>query len=161
MRLEDLTRVFGGTIRTVGKRTWLDTKVGGLRTFVVRRVTEDHGVTFDLAVFTPHTRELDPFFAREEGLEWALGDDRAVPRLESPFIFAGCRRGILFARNTGEPSLESMVTTLWTLAGWARKPWRPTRERFPTEELNKLVRERWRSWVLAIVIIALIIFATC
>jgi hypothetical protein len=83
MLLEDLRRVFGGRIRELNGRRWLDTHVGGLRAFIVCRATNAHGVTFDLAVFSPHTRELDPFFAREDGQEWSLEGERVVPSLRA------------------------------------------------------------------------------
>lgn len=96
MQLEDLVRVFGGRIRELGDRRWLDTHVGGLRTFIVCRAANGSGITFDLAVFTPHTRELDPFFSRDEGPEWRLDGHRVVLHLREGFLFAGCRRGIEF-----------------------------------------------------------------
>jgi len=86
MRLEDLSRVFGGRIREVSDRRWLDTHVGGLRAFVISRATNDGGGTFDLAIFTPDTRELDPFFARDEGQEWQLDGERVLPRLKAGFL---------------------------------------------------------------------------
>src|SRR5215831_10431311 len=110
MQLDDLRRFFGGGIREVSGRRWLDTRVGGLRTFIICRARNGGGTTFDLAVFTPHTRELDPcratddpWRATDERQEWSLEGEHVVPRLRSGFQFAGCRRGILFAVNTSEP----------------------------------------------------------
>jgi hypothetical protein len=142
LRLEDLAKIFGGEIRTFEERTWLDTHIGGLRAFVVRRVTANHSVTFDLAVFTKHTRELDPFFARESWHHWAVKDDE-IPRLEHNFVFVGCDRGILFARNTGEPSLEGLVSTLWLMAEWARKPWRVVNY----AETSRFKWSEWPEWL--------------
>jgi hypothetical protein len=162
MLLEDLKQVFGGRTREISDRRWLDTSVGGLRTFIICRITNGGGVTFDLAVFTPHTRELDPFCAREEGREWCLDGGRVVPRLRDGFLFIGCPRGILFASNTSDPSLDSIVATLWDLAAWARKPWRPAG--FSAESIAFWARERARArrsrwirlaWVLVVVAVVL------
>jgi hypothetical protein len=123
-RLEELRRVFGGTIRALGERRWLDTRIGGLRTFVVQR-GRAATVTLDLAVFMPDTRELDPFHARVDTSEWVLGPDQALPSLSHGFVFAGCRGGVLFAKSVRQPSLEDIVATLWELGRWAREPWQP------------------------------------
>jgi hypothetical protein len=160
-RLEDLRKVFGGRIREFSERRWLDTRVGGLRAFIVSRAT-DRGTTFDLAVFTPSTRELDPFFAREDGLEWQLEGDLVLPCLRAGFSFTGCRRGILFARNHDEPSLDSMVSTLWDLAEWARKPWLPPHGSVGwQEQVHDRVRVRREHWIrigLVVLVAALVLW---
>jgi hypothetical protein len=155
MHLDDLLPVFGGQIRETADHIWLDTEVGGLRSFVIRRSTKDGGHTFDLAVFTLQTRELDPFFSRSQGDEWWLGEEPVeLPRLKAGVVFAGCRRGILFATTTTDPSIESLVTALWDLAHWARKPWCPVdgksgpahyrkRERERVERLRHVRRNQW------------------
>jgi len=163
MQLQDLARVFGGRIREFGDRRWLDTRVGGLRAFIVCRAANSSGVTFDLAVFTPHTRELDPFLSRDEGLEWRLDGERVLPHLRSGFLFAGCRRGILFASNMGEPSLDSMVSTLWDLAEWARKRWHPVHgspeyEEFCARERARVRRERWVRIGCVALVVALVLW---
>ena len=129
LRLEDVARVVGGQLRFDGPQVSLETKIGGLRALVVRRVTRTGPITLDLAVATPHARELEPLFAIDRTVDWVLDEDRAIPRLEHDFVFTGCRRGVLFAVSTGNPSLEQVVATLWWLADWARKPWRPLDER--------------------------------
>jgi hypothetical protein len=82
--LEDLAGVLGGNVRFTYGRIILDTDIGGLRAFVVRRVLPlSNTVVFDLAVFTPDTRELDPFFTHRE---WRLDGDLASPRLGSRLL---------------------------------------------------------------------------
>jgi hypothetical protein len=149
--LGDLRRVFGGRIHEDRDRRWLDARVGGLRTFIICRATKDGGVTFDLAVFTPYTREIDPFSAREKGREWQLDGEHVLPRLRAGFVFTGCRGGVLFARNMHEPSLDSIVSTLWDLSAWARKPWRTAYESTQSKELRAKERARARRqrWIQA------------
>lgn len=170
MRLEELVPVFGGHIRELGDRRWLDTHVGGLRAFVICRAAIAGGVTFDLAVFTKDTRELDPFFARDESTDWKLeGDPQDLPRLKDGFVFAGCRCGILVASNTSEPSLETLVSTLWQLAEWARKRWIPdvawsnelnvfqAREQARMRRAHR-TRKIWMVVSLALVVIAVVLW---
>jgi hypothetical protein len=163
MQLQDLARVFGGCIREFGDRRWLDTRVGGLRAFIIDRAANSSGGTFDLAVFTPRTRELDPFFSRDEGQEWRLEGEHVLPHLTSGFLFAGCRRGILFATSMGEPSLDSMVSTLWDLAEWARKRWHPAHDspeydEFCAGERARVRRERWVRIGCVALVVALVLW---
>ncbi|HEY1546940.1 MAG TPA: hypothetical protein VGG28_03935 [Kofleriaceae bacterium] len=157
MQLDDLARVFGGQIRAYHDRRWLDAQIGGLRAFVVCRATSA-GTVFDLAVFTPRTRELDPFFARDPGDEWVLAE-RAIPTMPAGFVFAGCRRGILFATSVDEPPLDALVGTLWQLARWAREPWRPEDyagcDAEDAHERARARRERWLriAWVMIAVVL--------
>lgn len=162
MGLEELGRIFSGSIRELGDRRWLDTHVGGLRAFIICRATKDGGATFDLAVFTPSTLELDPLFAKAEGQDWRLEGEHVLPRLKAGFLFTGCRRGILFASCNAEPTLESMVSTLWDLANWAREPWRPTEgseeaAQFEAYQRASIRRERWIrvAWVVLVVAVVL------
>lgn len=162
MRLEELKQIFGGRIRELGERRWLDARVGGLRAFIVSRITSDGVVTFDLAVFTPQTRELEPFFARDEGQEWRLDGERVLPRLREGFLCEGCRRGILFASSIGEPSLDGIISTLWELAEWARRPWHPVvstpkAEAARRRERARIQRDRWirLGWVVMVVVLVL------
>lgn len=122
-RLDELQRVFGGEVRTRDERQWLDTRISGLRAFIIRR---GHGgtTTFELAMFTPRARDIDPFLARIDTAEWILDPDQGLPRLPRGFLFTGCRGGVLFATCIGEPSLEDIVSTAWELARWAHLDWR-------------------------------------
>ena len=152
VRLEDVARIVGGQISFPGDRTSLETQVGGLRAFVVRRISRTGRVTLDVAVLTPEAPEQGPNF--EKGYEWVLDDELAIPRLESGFVFAGCRRGVLYARNIGDPTLEAIVGTLWQLAEWARKPWRPLDER-DFEQAAASGRAEARSRLLRLLVISL------
>lgn len=145
MNLEDLIPVLGGRIRATAERRWLDTHVGGLRSFVVVRATRSGEVTFDLAVFTPQAKELDPFFSKGEGDEWWLGKEPVeLPRLKAGFVFTGCRRGILFATSTKAASIESLTSALWDLAQWAREPWSPISSKSGLAAYRRRQRERMR-----------------
>lgn len=140
MQLDDLIPILGGQIHETADRTWLDTEVCGLRSFVA---TRDGGVTFDLAVFTPRAREVDPFFSQRHDDEWWPGEEPVeLPRLKAGFVFSGCRRGILFATSTTAPSVESLVSALWDLARWAAKPWCPVDGMSGPAEYRQRGRER-------------------
>jgi hypothetical protein len=161
IRLDGLRHVFGGELRELDGRRWLETHVGGLRVFVIAHVDQAGGLTFELAVFTPHARELHPFFARDEVPAWHLVGERAPPRLEDGFVITGCHRGILFARGTGAPSLEDLVGTLWELARWAREPWRPGDLHSGFEGLRarrRARRARWIRIVVVVLVVALILW---
>jgi hypothetical protein len=153
VRLEDLAHRFGGQVRTLGARSWLDTRVGGLRTFVIRRVTEEHTVAFELAVFMKRSKARDPFFELEWNEEWKLEGKDEVPALRHGFVFAGCHRGVLFARNTTPPSLDTLVATLWELVDWARHDWlRIIYVGTPKKWTERLRdswarRDEWPEWV--------------
>jgi len=163
--LEGIARVLGGVVRTTNNLCWLDTTVGELRAAVIRRSN-----MFDLAVFTPETRELDPFLANPTD-EWRLdGPDVVIPRLRHGYEFSGCRGGVLFARSMSTPSLDHIVATLWDLAHWARKPWiawsdddakftqrgerRAERRRFAHRLLSRL-------WFVAIVVLLATLVLRC
>src|SRR5205823_1571704 len=98
---------------------------------------------------------------REEGQEWSLDAELVLLRLRPGFLFQGCRRGILFASNSGEPSLDSMVSTLWDLVKWARKPWEPADGSAEAKELReregRIRGERWLrlGWVVLVVVLVL------
>jgi hypothetical protein len=154
VRLEDVARLVGGRISFPGDRMSLETQIGGLRAFVVRRVSRTGRVILDVAVLTSQAPEQELDF--EKGYEWVLDDEPAIPRLESSFVFAGCRRGVLYARNIGEPSLEAIVATLWQLAEWARKPWRPLDER-DFEDAAASRRSEARSRLLRLLVISVLI----
>ena len=126
--------MFGGQIRALGDRRWIDTRVGGLRVFVVQR-----GRVLDIAVFTPETRELDPFLASAHTDEWVLD---VLPTLSHGFVFTGCRGGVLYATTVARPGLEDLVAALWELARWAREPWRPLER---GDRFERAVRRR--VWV--------------
>jgi hypothetical protein len=140
--LEELARILGGAIRTSHDHDWLDTTVGELRAAVIRRVRMNSGtVVYDLAVFMPCVRQLDPFGWNRE--VWHLDGAHAAPRLRHGYMFGECRAGVLFATSSVAPSLEQIIATLWELADWARKPW----TRVPTADRAQLnARERRRTW---------------
>ncbi len=151
MRLEELERVFGGSIRVVSDGRHLDTQFGGLRTSIAR-LTNGGKVTFNIAVVTSWA--LDPNFARDG--YWVLPEN-VLPRLEGGFMFAGCWRGILLAVHPGEPSLDCLVTALWDLVRCAREPWRPSdyaAEPSTPRARAGVRRERWMrlAWVALMVI---------
>ncbi len=160
MRLYELQRVFGGHIRDYAGRRWLDATIGGLRAFVIRRTTDEGDETFDLAIFTPTTRERDPFFARDSGHTWRLDGDPVLPVLCAGFVFTGCHRGVLFARDTGQASLSEMIGALWELARFAREPWRPVVfrrasvwTRYRTFLVDRVLRPGWVMIALVVVIL--------
>lgn len=121
--LEELGRVLGGAIRQAGRQTWLDTTVDGLKALVVR--TE--ALRYDLVVLTPwdhvaHAR-IGETYSRPAG-DWLLDGD-SIPRFRDPYVFLGCRGGVLSARALGPASLETIRETLAELAVLARLPWGP------------------------------------
>lgn len=94
--------------------------------------------------------------------EWRLENERVLPRLREGFRCEGCRRGILFATNAGEPSLESLVSAVWELTEWARRPWHPVvgspeSEQACRRERARVRRDRWirLGWVLVVVALVL------
>lgn len=125
--LESLAKVLGGVVRITNNVCWLDTSVGDLRAAVIRRSN-----MFDLAVFTPDTRELDPFQTDPADVWRVDAPDLVIPRLRHGYEFSGCRSGVLFARSMSTTSLEHVVATLWDLAHWARKPWIAWSDEAPT-----------------------------
>jgi len=160
VRLDELQRVFGGHIRDYQGRRWLDASIGGLRAFVVRRANDQGDETFDLAIFTPHTRERDPFFSRDSGHLWRLDGDPVLPVLSAGFVFTGCHRGVLFARDTGQASLSELIGALWELARFAREPWRPVifkRDsawtRWRKRVVDRVLRPGWVMIALVVVIV--------
>lgn len=125
MRLDELKEVLGGELREDGDRTWLETRVDGLRTFVISRRTATGNEVFELAVFTPDARRRDPFDDATGRLGWLLENEIALPRLTHGFVFTGCRQGILHADGLSTSTPENVVSALSELAMWARKPWQP------------------------------------
>lgn len=127
VRLQQLRRAFGGTLRDHGERRWLETTMGGLRVWVAYR--EHAGRRrYELAVFTPGANELAPFTNRRYVNEWYLEPRLALPKLQHGFVFAGCPGGVLLATYAGEPELEDLVGALWELGRWARETWMPPAE---------------------------------
>lgn len=116
-----------GALRVRGGTRYVETSIGGLRAAVIRREAPlSKTVTYDLAIASQSTRELDPMFQHTGVDEWRLDDSRVtVPPLRHDYVFAGCRGGVLFATTYSTPSVEDVVVTLWDLAAWARLSWRP------------------------------------
>jgi hypothetical protein len=141
MTLDELAKVLGGVVRIADGRRWLDTTVGELRAVVIRRVGPvSSAVAFDLAVFTPHTRELDPFHPHPD--EWHLDGMRAIPRLRYGYVFAGCPGGVLYAASMAVPSIEGVVGALWDLADLARRPWVPPEDVDWSQRARRQRRQR-------------------
>ena len=59
--LGELAQTLGGVIHTTRGEQRLDTKVGELRAVVIGRPRLDT-VTYDIGVYMPDTRELDPTY---------------------------------------------------------------------------------------------------
>ncbi len=142
-RLDELQRVFGGDLRVLGDRRWLEASVSGLRTLVIER---PHGA-LELAVATPDAADRDPFLARLDGAEWVLADDHEPPRLAHGFVFAGCRAGVLFATSEHIPPVEDIAAALWQLGRWARHSWCPLETAAAPAPPARSAARRWR-WVL-------------
>jgi hypothetical protein len=180
MRLDELKDVLGGDLREGGDRTWLETRVGGLRAFVICRRVGERDEMFDLAVFTPEARCADPFDSRQGFHDWLLENEHVMPRLTHGFLFSGCRDGILFASSGGQPTPENISSALSELAEWAHKPWHPgfrargfttrprTREQLRRARLQQVGiacvvflavvnAMTLRSWLVATILIALVL----
>jgi hypothetical protein len=142
MRLDDLIPVLGGQIVPTTGGARLETHVGGLRSCVIFRLGLNGAVTWNLAVYTSKASAIDPYEARDNGLWWWLGKEPVeLPRLKGDFVFTGCRNGVLFAINTDETSIDSVVNALRDLAHWAQKPWRLVDGSSTPEEHRQRERE--------------------
>jgi hypothetical protein len=85
-----------------------------------------------------------------------------LPRLRAGFLFEGCRRGVLFASHHDEPSLDNLVSTLWDLAAWARRPWHPAgglAEALSSRARARARRERWLRAALVLLLLALVLWS--
>lgn len=121
--LEELARVLGGVIRVDTEHHWLDTTIGNLRAAVIRRAHPvSYATRYDLAVFMPDARELDPLRGVTHNGMRLDGDSQ--PRIGHGYLFIGCHAGVLSATSVKPPELEHIIGALWELAELARLPWR-------------------------------------
>ena len=146
--LDDLAAVIGGTVRSAPEHS-LDTKIGGFRAVIIsRRRPLSESTAFDLAVWTPVARELDPFHLA--GKSRSLGE---VPHLPHGFVFTGLCGGVLTATSTSPPTVQHVVETLWVLAHIAREPLKPTgsmRDLAGAQERRNERRRRRLGYAIAI-----------